>query len=206
MSSSEDVGSPTSPFFGPRAQTVNDFVLPTPPLANFLNSNLRIISIDELGEEHEDCIICKKRMCDSIRTSTSSTEIHRPILHTPAPSPEPAYQNTADVSSPSPSIPLSLSSAGSDNDEDHCPNRVTCEVAVRITRPGCGHIFGSRCLFVWLQIGSFKCPICRTLWFRSRDRSLSDFVLQESWPRKMRMEFEFGIGRVVQRRPVTSRN
>jgi hypothetical protein len=66
--------SRTPPIFGPRPQTFSDLVNSSPSVATYLNINLDVIPIAQLGIKRKDCIMCKKRMSD---------EYHRPILSTP---------------------------------------------------------------------------------------------------------------------------
>lgn len=152
---------PTHPrTFGPRARCVHDMIHQPPTFVYFLNTHVTPALASRLDIVRQECSGCMQRMCDT--------------LHVPSPLPAcpPAPpQNTGRIQfilkrAPAkrhfngPSMPPPL---------DPCPNDSMCEVAVKITKPGCGHVVGSRCLSFWLLKGHTRCPICRTEWFVKED-------------------------------------
>lgn len=201
---------PTIPrTFGPRPRIITDILFPTPSLAYFLANSLERVPIARLSPVHRRCIFCQARMC---------SEMHLPLPRTrpAAPAPDDDNDNDNDEEPENPPLPPSPSCPVPKHPRDTiprlcvnpaaivlppspapdtCPDRSRCEIAVRVTMPGCGHVIGSRCLVGWLRLRNIKCPICQTLWFRSDDRS---WVLVEGWPRPGVMRVVGGRGRVVQ--------
>jgi hypothetical protein len=122
--------------FGPRPQCVHDTIFPTPSLANFLNNNMERVPIDRLGAVYQTCIVCSTSMCDRLHYFQSPR--CRQVLK---PYPTQAYQEALrhqNAKTPP--------QAASEPTDDRCSDASRCEVAVRVTRPGCRHVFESRCL------------------------------------------------------------
>jgi len=155
-----------------RARTANECIFPTPSLAYFLNSNLIPWSNDE-GRLR--CSYCSRPTCGSI---------HLAIMPTPAPSPEQGTRPNQRIhKSQNPHGPQKPHRSALASDDDECPDRARCEVALQVTTPGCGHVFGSKCLSE--RISAMKrpcCPICHTRWYLQKDSWYTKSIMRESWP------------------------
>lgn len=179
--------TPTAPrSFGPRAQTVHDLDHRPPTFTYFLNTHIKPAVASRLDIAHQECSGCHRRMCD---------EIHAPQpapVCLPRPPPLPP-RNTGRIQCipdrlptkrrpNGPGVPRPLLPA------NVCPDYAKCEVAVRISTPGCGHVLGSRCLAIWLAEGNEGCPVCRTVWFEKDGVNEKDglegllSVMREAWP------------------------
>jgi hypothetical protein len=162
--------------YGPRPQSVQDLIFPVPSLVNFLNNNLEHIPIDQLGLAHRQCIVCLNGMCDELHRTdpVNSSPTQPPLTRAPNLPGQPAAEHESEPTS------------------DPCPDRSKCEIAVRVTRPGCYHIFGSRCLVTWLRKTRIRRPICDALWYKMDDPSSLGAMLMESWPHTMKTTEEKG--------------
>jgi hypothetical protein len=178
MSNSASSRPITPPQYGPRPQSVQDLISPVPSLVNFLNNNLERIPINQLGAAHRQCIVSLNRMCDEVH------HLNPPDL-TPT---QPQAPQTRAPNAPGQPAP----GQEPESTPDLCPDRTKCEIAVRVTRPGCCHIFGSRCLIMWLRKMRIRCPICDALWYKMDDPSSLGAVLMESWPHQMKTTDEKG--------------
>lgn len=151
-----------------RARIVDECIFPTPSLAYFLNNNLIPWSNDE-GRLR--CSYCSRPTCDNI---------HLAVMPTPAPSPEQVRRIHKSQKSHRLQKPHR---SALPSDDDECPDCARCEVALQVTAPGCGHVFGSKCLSERMfAMEKPCCPICHTRWYVHKDPWYTKSVMRESWP------------------------
>jgi hypothetical protein len=173
-----------------RARIVDDCVFPIPSLAFFLNNNL----IPRSNYEGRlKCSYCSRQTCGNI---------HLAMLPTPAPSPEQVIRPTQRIHKPrkpnrshKPHESHESHELALPSDDDECPDRARCEVALQVTTPGCGHVFGSKCLSEKIcTIGKSCCPICHTQWYVNEDPWYRKSVMRESWPNRQIMALGWNVG------------
>lgn len=167
---------------GPHAQTVDDLIHSPPNFAYFLNTYVQPTRASQLGIGCQDCCGCHKHMCD---------EIHIPLPCSPY-QPTPLVlptQNPGRIQCLPNRKPVKqwLNGPDAPSTRDVCPDRTNCEVAVKITTPGCGHIFGSRCLAGWLTFARANCPICGTVWYVDKEPAERPSVMREAWPWRVKV-------------------
>ncbi|KAF2132305.1 hypothetical protein P153DRAFT_383195 [Dothidotthia symphoricarpi CBS 119687] len=61
-----------------------------------------------------------------------------------------------------------------------CDDLSACELAIRVSAPNCGHMFGSRCLERYILHGHVRCPVCRRTWYQKAE--VRRQTLKESYP------------------------
>lgn len=190
----------------PRPLTLKDILHPTPNFAVFLNTYLERVPLAKLLKPYTYCICCRMRMCNELHKfigtapSRPKNDPPKPEEARPVVGRHPIVYRALDPIEPrdparqknSPEIPTLWSSQAMARKPPPrqtelvggvCRDIDSCEIPIAVQMPGCGHIFGSKCLRRLLsRPGLLKCPICKTLWWKWEDRAMRGTVLRESWP------------------------
>jgi hypothetical protein len=201
---------------GSRPQTTQDLNFLPPSLVAFLNNYLERIPLARLGGGHRRCVVCLGRMCDEQHDQGPVVTMAVLAARPPAagqpqhPGLNPSGQPDVPGHPFPPNPPAQPHPAGQQDPPGQpnpppqafhthptCPNPGRCEIAVRVSRFDCGHIFGSHCVVEWIKKPRTKCPICHSAWFRGEaNRGMVMSVLRESWPTQMKRAA--GKGRIDQ--------